>query len=398
MKILVLNAGSSSLKYQLIDMNGEQVLAKGVCEKVTIEGSFLTHSKGGEKVKIQHEMPNHQVALQLVLDTLLSDDLGVIKSLDEIGAVGHRVVHGADDFSDSALIDEKTMAMIKNNRELAPLHMPANILCIEACQSLLKVPMVAVFDTAFHQTMPDYAFRYAIPEKDYIALRLRRYGFHGTSHKFVCREAQKAMGKDDIKIITCHLGNGASVSAIKDGKVMDTSMGFTPLEGLMMGTRCGDIDPAVIEVIMKNTGKDIGYVSNVYLNKESGLKGIAGMSDCRDLEIAAGEGNDRAALTLEMLVYQIQKFIGSYTAAMNGLDAVVFTAGIGENNPHLREIICENMEYYGIEINKELNAKTLRQPNIVKLSTDNSKVAVYLIPTNEELVIAKDTEKIVKAL
>ena len=393
MKILVLNAGSSSLKYQLIDMNGEQVLAKGVCEKVTIEGSFLTHTKGGEKVKIQHEMPNHQVALQLVLDTLLSGDLGVIKSLDEIGAVGHRVVHGADDFSDSALIDEKTMAMIKNNRELAPLHMPANILCIEACQSLLKVPMVAVFDTAFHQTMPDYAFRYAIPEKDYIALRLRRYGFHGTSHKFVCREAQKAMGKDDIKIITCHLGNGASVSAIKDGKVMDTSMGFTPLEGLMMGTRCGDIDPAVIEVIMKNTGKDIGYVSNVYLNKESGLKGIAGMSDCRDLEDAAASGNDKARLALDMFAYRVKKYIGSYSAVLNGADCIVMTGGIGENSGNMRERVLKGLDYLGIDIDWEKN-KGIRG-EFCEISTSASKCKVFVIPTNEELVIARDTLAII---
>ncbi len=389
MKILVLNAGSSSLKYQLIDMTDESVLAKGVCEKVTAQGSFLTHNRAGVKYTIKSEMPTHEEALKLVLDTLCSEQYGVIKSLSEIGAVGHRVLHGADDFKKSVLIDDEVIAICKKNKELGPLHMPANILCIEACKNLLGVPMAAVFDTAFHQTMPDYAFRYAIPEADYKAWRLRKYGFHGTSHKYVSAEAARIMGREDFNLITCHLGNGASIAAIKDGKVMDTSMGFTPLEGLVMGTRSGDIDPAIIEVIMKNTGKDISYICNTYLNKESGMKGIAGMSDCRDLENAAAAGNEKAALALNMFAYRVKKYIGEYAAVLNGADCIVMTGGIGENSDTMRARILTDMEYLGVKINLEANKGI--HGSFAEISTPDSKVKVYVIPTNEELVIARDT-------
>jgi len=390
MKILVLNAGSSSLKYQLIDMNGEVVLTKGVAEKICDEGSFLTHKVGGETYKIMHDMPDHKVALKLVLDTLCDEKLGVIKSLKEIDAIGHRVLHGAEDFKQSALVDDEVIRLCKKNEPFGPLHMPANIACMEICREMLPVPNVAVFDTAFHQTMPDYAYRYAVPEEDYQELRVRKYGFHGTSHKFVSGEAMRIAGKKEMKIITCHLGNGASIGAVKDGKIMDTSMGFTPLEGLVMGTRSGDIDPAIIPVIMKKRGiEDIGKFVDVYLNKKSGMKGIAGMSDCRDLQQAAESGNKNAELALTMFAYRVKKYIGAYAAVLNGVDMVVMTGGIGENSDYMRKLVLEDMQYLGIELDQAANKSAHGVTK--KISTDGSKVDVYVIPTNEELVIARDT-------
>ena len=390
MKILVLNAGSSSLKYQFIDMNGEVVLTKGVAEKICDEGSFLTHKVNGETYKIIHDMPDHKVALKLVLDTLCDEKLGVIKSLKEIDAIGHRVLHGAEDFKQSALVDDEVIRLCKKNEPFGPLHMPANIACMEICREMLPVPNVAVFDTAFHQTMPDYAYRYAVPEEDYQELRVRKYGFHGTSHKFVSGEAMRIAGKKEMKIITCHLGNGASIGAVKDGKIMDTSMGFTPLEGLVMGTRSGDIDPAIIPVIMKKRGiEDIGKFVDVYLNKKSGMKGIAGMSDCRDLQQAAEAGNKNAELALTMFAYRVKKYIGAYAAVLNGVDMVVMTGGIGENSDYMRKLVLEDMQYLGIELDQAANAKA--HGVTTKISTDDSKVDVYVIPTNEELVIARDT-------
>ena len=390
MKILVLNAGSSSLKYQLIDMNGEVVLCKGVAEKICDQGSFLTHKVHGETHKIMHDMPDHKVALRLVLDTLCDAQLGVIASLNEIDAIGHRVLHGAEDFKQSALVDDEVIRLCKKNEPFGPLHMPANIACMEICREMLPVPNVAVFDTAFHQTMPDYAFRYALPQVDYEELRVRKYGFHGTSHKFVSGEAARIAGTDHLRIITCHLGNGASIGAVKDGKILDTSMGFTPLEGLVMGTRSGDIDPAVIPVIMKKRGiTDIGKFVDVYLNKQSGMKGIAGMSDCRDLQQAAEAGDERAALALTMFAYRVKKYIGAYAAVLNGVDMVVMTGGIGENSDYMRKLVLEDMQYLGIELDEAANASAHGKE--CKISTEASKVAVYVIPTNEELVIARDT-------
>ena len=390
MKILVLNAGSSSLKYQLIDMNGEVVLCKGVAEKITDEGSFLTHKLGGETYTIMHDMPDHKVALKLILDTLCDAKLGVIKSLDEVDAIGHRVLHGADDFKQSVLVDDEVIRICKKNEPFGPLHMPANIACMEICREMLPVPNVAVFDTAFHQTMPPYAFRYALPDADYRELRVRKYGFHGTSHKFVAGEAARISGRDDLKLITCHLGNGASVGAIKDGKIMDTSMGFTPLEGLVMGTRSGDIDPAVIPFIMKSRGiDDIGYFVDKYLNKMSGMKGIAGKSDCRDLQQASEAGDEMATLALDMFAYRVKKYIGSYAAVLGGVDFIVMTGGIGENSDFMRAKILKGLEFLGVEFDEEANKGA--RGVVKKISKPSSKVDVYVIPTNEELVIARDT-------
>lgn len=390
MKILVLNAGSSSLKYQLIDMNGEVVLCKGVAEKITDDGSFLTHKLGGETYTISHDMPDHKVALKLILDTLCDPKLGVIKSLDEVDAIGHRVLHGADDFKQSVLVDDEVIRICKKNEPFGPLHMPANIACMEICREMLPVPNVAVFDTAFHQTMPPYAFRYALPDNDYRELRVRKYGFHGTSHKFVAGEAARIAGRDDLKLITCHLGNGASVGAIEDGKILDTSMGFTPLEGLVMGTRSGDIDPAVIPFIMKSRGiDDIGYFVDKYLNKMSGMKGIAGKSDCRDLQAASEAGDEMATLALDMFAYRVKKYIGSYAAVLGGVDFIVMTGGIGENSDFMRAKILNGLEFLGVEFDAEANKGA--RGVVKKISKPSSKVDVYVIPTNEELVIARDT-------
>ena len=395
MKILVINCGSSSLKYQFIDMKDESVLAKGLVERIGIEGSVLKHEKTGmEKQTITAEMPNHEVALKLVMDALINESYGVIKDFKEIDAVGHRVVHGGEDFANSVLIDDK-MKSIEDCIDLAPLHNPPNIIGIKACQKLLPgVKMVAVFDTAFHQTMPDYAYMYAIPYEYYEKYKIRRYGFHGTSHRFVSKRASELMGKkiDQCNIITCHLGNGASVAAIKNGKTIDTSMGFTPLEGLIMGTRSGDIDPAVIPFLSEKEKMSIKEIDTL-LNKKSGVLGVSGVSsDFRDIEGEAEKGNDRARLALDMFHTRVKKYIGAYMAELGNVDAVVFTAGLGENSAESRKEICKGLESLGIEIDVDAN-KTRGKEQLI--SKKDSKIKVFVIPTNEELVIARDTLEIV---
>ena len=407
MNVLVVNAGSSSLKYQLFDTNTETVFAKGICERIGIDGSSIEHKQLQKKLVVEekHEMKTHADAMKLVVDKLLDPTYGCISSMDEIEAVGHRVVHGGAFFSQSMLLTDEVLEKLRLCHDFAPLHTPAHIQGIEGCLAVMPgKPQVLVFDTAFHQTMKPEAYMYALPYELYTEYGVRRYGAHGTSHRFVAGEMHKILGRvEGTKIVTCHIGNGSSVSAVKDGKVMDTSMGFTPLAGVEMGTRCGDIDPAIVPFMMEKLGLDTAGV-NELMNKKSGFLGVTSgySSDSRDLEKAIGEGPEnphyeQSNLAVNILKLQLKKYIGAYAAEMNGLDAVVFTAGIGENNPHLREIVCEDMSYFGIEINKELNAKMLRQSNIVKLSTDNAKVAVYLIPTNEELLIARDTEAIVSA-
>ncbi len=402
MKVLVVNAGSSSLKYQLFETENGAVLAKGICERIGIDG-IIEHRLGedGEKNKRQLDMPNHAVAMKIVVDTLTDETLGCLSDMGEIKAVGHRVVHGGPYFFESCLVTPEVIEKLKLCNDFAPLHTPAHLMGIEGCTEVMPtVPQVLVFDTAFHQTMPDYAYTYALPkemiEKDHI----RRYGAHGTSHRFVSIEMAKLLDKpvEETKIVTCHIGNGSSISAVKGGKCIDTSMGFTPLEGVEMGTRCGSIDPAIVTYIMKKYGYTPDEMSN-FMNKKCGFLGLSGISsDSRDIEAAILEGNEQALLTANVLAYQVKKYIGSYAAAMNGLDAIVFTAGMGENNPELRERVCKELSYFGVEIDMELNAKTLRQPNTVELSTSNSKVKVYVLPTNEELMIAKDTEAIVSKL
>ena len=360
MKILVVNAGSSSLKYQLIDMDTEIVIAKGGCERIGIRGSNLKHKTSKGETLIEKDMPNHKVAIQLVLEALVNPEYGAIKSMDEIDAVGHRVVHSGEDFNCSVLLNDEVMKKCRANIELAPLHMPANILGIEACKEAMPdKPMALVFDTAFHSTMPAYAYMYAIDYNDYKEYKVRRYGFHGTSHKYVSQEAIKYLGKkaEDTKIITCHLGGGSSISAVKGGKCVDTSMGFTPLAGVPMGTRSGDIDPAVLEYLAAKKHYTVLDCIN-YLNKQCGVAGISGVSsDFRDLTKAADEGNERAQLALDVFAYDVKKYIGSYIAAMDGLDCLVFTAGIGENTWLVREMICDKMDYFGIRIDKERNSK-----------------------------------------
>ena len=402
MKVLVVNAGSSSLKYQLFDMENGKVLAKGICERIGIDG-LIEHRLGedGEKNKRELDMPNHAVAMKIVVDTLTDEKLGCIKDMSEIKAVGHRVVHGGPYFFESCLVTPEVIEKLKLCNDFAPLHTPAHLMGIEGCTEVMpSVPQVLVFDTAFHQTMPEKAYTYALPyemiEKDHI----RRYGAHGTSHRFVAKEMAKLLDKpvEETKIITCHIGNGSSISAVKGGKCVDTSMGFTPLEGVEMGTRCGSIDPAIVTYIMKKYNYTPDEMSN-FMNKKCGFLGLSGISsDSRDIEAAILKGDHRAWITANVLAYQVQKYIGSYTAAMNGLDAIVFTAGMGENNPELRERVCTDMEFFGIEIDKELNSKTWRQPNTVEISTKNSKVKVVVLPTNEELMIASDTADIVNAL
>lgn len=399
MKILVVNAGSSSLKYQLIDMQDESVIAKGICERIGDTGAISHKTADGRKYSADIPMPTHTDAFNCVVEALTSEEYGVIKSMSEISAVGHRIVQGGSIFDRSVIVDDKVIEDIYNLSELAPLHNKAHVQGIRACIECLgkDVPQVVVFDTAFHQTMPAKSYMYPIPYEMYEKYKIRRYGFHGTSHRFVSGVMTDILGKvEGTNIITCHLGNGSSISAIKDGKVIDTTMGFTPLAGVEMGTRCGDVDPAVVTFIMDKEGFTPDEMSN-FMNKKCGFLGISGFSsDSRDLEAAIDAGPsdphyERAKLAVDILIQDVKKCIGSFAAEMNGLDAIVFTAGLGENNPHLREEVCANMQFFGIEINSELNAKTLRQPNIVKLSTDNSKVAVYVIPTNEELVIARDT-------
>ena len=406
MNVLIVNAGSSSLKYQLIDTATETVFAKGICERIGIDGSCIEHKNliKGTKVAEDLAMQNHAQAMQAVVAKLLDAEHGCIASMDEIEAVGHRVVHGGAFFSESMLLTEDVLEKLKLCHDFAPLHTPAHIQGIQGCLEVMpEKPQVLVFDTAFHQSMAPEAYMYALPYEVYEQYGVRRYGAHGTSHRFVSGEMTRILGRvEGTKIVTCHIGNGSSISAVKDGKVVDTSMGFTPLAGVEMGTRCGDIDPAIVPFMMEKMNLSTTEVNNL-MNKKSGFLGISGFSsDSRDLETAISNGPsdpnyERANLAVNILKFQIKKYIGAYAAAMNGLDAIVFTAGIGENNPHLREMVCEDMEYFGVKIDKELNAKTLRQSNIVKLSTDDSKVAVYLIPTNEELVIARDTEALVKA-
>lgn len=393
--ILVVNAGSSSLKYQLFVLDGQkwEVLANGLCERIGIDGSNITHkTTAGKNFKLVTEMPDHTFAVELVIDALLSEDHGVVKSLDEINAVGHRVVHGGEKFAEAVLITEAVKEAIKDCYPLAPLHNPANIMGIEACEvAMPEVPMVAVFDTAFHQTIPSEAYMYALPYDVYERHGIRKYGFHGTSHAYVADQAYKALGDDQAKIITCHLGNGSSISAIDAGKCVDTSMGMTPLAGVPMGTRCGDIDPAIVTFLMDKESLSIEEIDNL-LNKKSGVLGVSSVSsDFRDLQEAQDSGNKKADLALKMFFYSCKKYIGSYSAVLGGLDAIVFTAGIGENASHVRAGICENLEKLGLKLDPELNKKRVEDVSLI--STSDSKVKVYVIKTDEELRIAQDTAK-----
>lgn len=393
MKILVINSGSSSLKYQLIDMETEEVIAKGNCERIGIDGSKLTHKASGKEIVVEQPMPDHNVAVQLVLKALTNKEAGVISSMKEIDAVGHRVVASGEAFKQTTLVSSETMAVMEEIKDLAPLHNPAAIVGVEACRAAMpETPMALVFDTAFHFTMPEYAYMYAVDYADYEKYKVRRYGAHGTSHKFVSREAAKYLGKkpEELKIITCHLGNGSSITAVNGGKCVDTSMGFTPLAGVPMGTRSGDIDYAAAEYIARKKGLDAAETLT-YLNKKCGMLGVSGVSsDFRDLTAAKVAGNKRAALALDMFNYACKKYVGAYAAAMNGMDCLVFTAGVGENTPGVRKGICENMQYLGLEIDEEKNAEK-NNGEIRDITGKNSKVKVLIIPTNEELVIARET-------
>lgn len=396
MKILVLNCGSSSLKYQLFNMDNERVLAQGVVERIGLNNSILTHKKGEEeKYKINIDFKNHKEALTKVLQLLTSKEQGVLKSLNEIHAVGHRVVHGGEKYSKAVLIDEDVKKSIKALFSLAPLHNPANLIGIEICEDIMKnTPMVALFDTAFHQSMNKEEYLYAIPYELYKENGIRKYGFHGSSHKYVSEKAAELLKKDikDLKIISCHLGNGASICAIKDGKSFDTTMGFSPLDGLAMGTRSGSIDPTIPIYLMKNNNLSIEEVDNL-LNKKSGVLGISEVSsDFRDIEEEAMKGNEKASLALDIFHYKIKTQIGSYIAALNGVDIIIFTAGVGENGPETREAILKDMEFFGIVLDKEKNKV---RGKIQEISAENSKVKVFVIPTNEELVIARETKKII---
>jgi acetate kinase len=397
MKVLVINCGSSSLKYQLIDSVSEKALAVGICERIGQEVSYLKHTPdGGEKVVIEAHMKNHEVAIQMVLDALTDANHGVIKSLDEIGAVGHRVVHGGEKFAASTVITEEVIQAIEDCNDLAPLHNPANLIGIRACANLMKgIPMVAVFDTAFHQTMPPKAYLYGLPFEYYDTYKIRKYGFHGTSHSFVSKRTAEFVGLDidHSKIIVCHLGNGASISAVLNGKSVDTSMGFTPLAGLVMGTRSGDIDPSIIDFIAKKENKSIDEIMNL-LNKESGVQGMSDVSsDFRDINEAMDNGNEKARTAFDVFVYRVAKYIGGYVAAMNGVDAIAFTAGVGENDHKVREYVCEYLGYLGVTIDLE---KNMARGKEVMLTTPDSKVKVCIIPTNEELAIARETVSLVK--
>ncbi len=397
MNILVINCGSSSLKFQLINSDTEAVLAKGLCERIGIDGRLTYQPAGGAKEVTDDAMPTHTEAIQLVINALTNAKTGVIKSLSEVGAVGHRVVHGGEKFASSVVITPEVKAAIEECNDLAPLHNPANLIGIEACEKLMPgVPMVAVFDTAFHQTMPGKAYTYGLPYEYYEKYKVRRYGFHGTSHSYVSKRLAEFLGKNvkDMKIIVCHLGNGASVSAVLNGESVDTSMGLTPLEGLVMGTRSGDLDPAILEFLAKKENMDIAALMNM-LNKKSGVFGVSGgvSSDFRDLDEAAEAGNDKAQLALDVFAYRVLKYIGAYAAAMNGVDAIAFTAGIGENSASMRSRICENLGYLGVTIDEAANAKR-GEDNII--STPDSKVTVAVIPTNEELAIARETLALVK--
>ena len=395
MNVLVINCGSSSLKYQLINSDTEDVLTKGLCERIGIDGRLVYQKAGCDKEITEAAMPTHKEAIQMVLDALVNDKTGAIKSLSEVNAVGHRIVHGGEKFASSVVITDEVLEAVAQCNDLAPLHNPANLIGINACKELMPgVPMVAVFDTAFHQTMPEKAYLYGLPYEYYENYKVRRYGFHGTSHSFVSKETARFLGMDlkNSKIIVCHLGNGASISAVKDGKCVDTSMGLTPLEGLVMGTRSGDIDPAIMEYIAKKEDLDIAGVMNV-LNKKSGLEGISGLSsDFRDLTAGAKEGNKRAIAAIEVFCYRVAKYVGSYVAAMNGVDAIAFTAGIGENVGLVREKVCSYLGYLGITLDAEANAKS--GDNCV-ISAADSKVKVAVIPTNEELAICRETVALV---
>jgi len=397
MKVLVVNAGSSSIKYQVFNMEDESVLAKGLVDRVGIPGTTLEHKpEGKDEVIIKQDLPDHTAGMKLVLEVLLNSEYGILKSMDEIAAVGHRVVHGGESFADSVVIDDKVKKVIRDCFDIAPLHNPPNLMGIEACQELMpNVPHVAVFDTAFHQTMEPENYLYALPYDVYEKFKVRRYGFHGTSHFYVAHQAAEMLGKkyEDCKIITCHLGNGGSMAAIKDGKVIDTSMGFTPLEGLVMGTRSGDIDPAIVWFLMSKLGMDTTEANN-YFNKKSGMLGLSGVSnDLRDILEAAKAGNERAKIALAVYYNQVKGYIGNYMAKLNGCDCIVFTAGVGENGYDVREAICANMEYLGIVMDVEKNKVRGKQ---VDVATPESKVRILVIPTNEELVIARDTKRLAK--
>lgn len=392
MKVLVINCGSSSLKYQLIDSKTERALAAGVCERIGIDGRLNHTPAGGDKIVVEKEMPDHEVAVRMVLDALVNESYGVIKDLSEIDAIGHRLVHGGEKFTESVVIDEEVIRGVEECNPLAPLHNPANLIGVRACQSIMPgVPNVGVFDTAFHQTMEPVAYMYGIPYEYYEKYKVRRYGFHGTSHSFVSKRAIKALtlNPDNSKVIVCHLGNGSSISAVKNGKVVDTSMGMTPMEGLVMGTRCGDIDATVVEYLAHQLNKSLEEIMQI-LNKESGVYGISGgvSSDFRDLEAAARQGNKKAELAIDVFSYRAAKVIGSYIAAMNGVDAIVFTAGIGENTVIVRQKIMDHFGYMGIFLDKDANQVRGEEKVI---STLDSEVTVMVIPTNEELAIARET-------
>lgn len=396
MKTLVINCGSSSLKYQLIDMATEDCMVQGLVERIGIEGSILTQKvEGKDKYVINSDIKDHKEAIRLVLEALVDPVHGVIKSMDEISAVGHRVVHGGEKYSDSVLINDEVLQSIKDCIVLAPLHNPPNVIGIEACKELMpNTPMVAVFDTAFHQTMPEKAFVYALPYELYEKEHIRKYGFHGTSHKYVSAKIAEAMGKniEDLKIITCHLGNGASIAAIKNGKCVDTTMGFTPLEGLVMGTRCGNIDPAVVTYLID----ELGYTSqevNTLMNKKSGIFGVSGVSsDFRDVEAAADKGSKEAQIALDLFRNSVKKYIGAYIAEMNGCDVIVFTAGVGENSIIERGAICRDLEFLGIELDEERNNIRAK---VAEISKEGSRIKLFVVPTNEELMIAQDTVSII---
>ncbi len=396
MKILVINTGSSSLKYQLIDMETEGVVAKGLCERIGMDGSKLTHKANGVSTEFADPMPTHFEAIQLVLKALVDEKVGVIQSMDEIDAVGHRIVASGEWFTKTTLVDEEVMKTLEKTVDLAPLHNPAAITGIKASQAAMPgKPNAVVFDTAFHSTMPDYAYMYGVAYEDYKKYAVRKYGFHGTSHKFVSQEAAKYLGKkpEELKIVTCHLGNGSSIAAVDGGKCVDTTMGFTPLAGVPMGTRSGDIDAAVVEYLCKKKNLTVGECTT-YLNKKCGMLGVSGISsDFRDLEAAINAGNERAALAVKMFTYQTKKFIGSYAAAMNGLDCIVFTAGVGENTVFVRKQVCENLEFFGVKLDDEKNARK-NDGSIREISASDSKVKILVIPTNEELVIARETAEL----
>lgn len=397
MNVLVINCGSSSLKFQLINSDSEEVLAKGLCERIGIDGSLTYQPAGGEKVKSDKAMPTHTEAIQFVIEALTNSETGVVKSLDEIGAVGHRVVHGGEKFASSVVITEEVKKAVEECNDLAPLHNPANLIGVNACEELMPgTPMVAVFDTAFHQTMPEKAYMYGLPYAYYDKYKVRRYGFHGTSHSFVSKRVAELAGVpyDATRTIVCHLGNGASVCAVLNGKSVDTSMGLTPLEGLVMGTRSGDIDPAILEFIAKKEGLDIAGLMKM-LNKESGVYGLSNgvSSDFRDLGAAAEEGKKPAQIALDVFAYRVAKYVGAYAAAMNGVDNIVFTAGIGENDCAMRENICSYLQFLGIQIDQKANAARGEE---VLISTPDSKVKVFVVPTNEELAIARETVALVK--